>query len=768
MKNTLLLLILLMVCVNMADAQSWITLLRNADRQAADGKWQEAAALYTNVLKATTDKTARLECLQHRASCYKHLDTYDLAQTDYESALALCTDSTMKAVVSYNMADLLIQTGQYARVVTLLESVRFNKPDQECRRLANIATAYAYTGQSDKALAMLNDIIASHTQQDLTRTLLLQNRGFILWEMKRYDKALQDLQAALPQLQENAHYIALGNVALVEAELKRYDAALQHIDEALTWQAQAPGIGTTHSTYLITLRKKAEILLKAQRSTSAATAYKEFFKAEKEYVHTNFSKLSEQARLDFWLKENPLVSEMFALGNVEAAFLYDVALFRRNMALLGSRTAQQPTLLEQTLAHSRSTVASRLQAHEAAVEIVCYQDIVSGDSIYAALVCTKSDTRFTVIGRKADIHGYSIAGATLQKAVCQGARYAQSIYGDTILAAMVWTPIRQTLPPGIKRIYFAPEGIFQMLGIEHLPYPQFGTTDLRRVSATDRIWHATISSTGKALIIGGLDYNEEDTRKPIVKSGSNLTAYRTALELCGSPLAFKKLPATVPEADSVAHIMGGSYVHLVWEDELKRSMGNYHTIHLATHGYSLQVSLDRPSVLTRDSLRHDNSLWACGIALTGANVQGKENAAEDGLLSAREVCDLDLSSVRFVALSACQTAQGIVSDEGPAGMLRALKKAGAGTIIATLWAVNDKATRIFMRAFYKAWRTEHKDVHTAFHQAQEAVRRYAMPQAERRLPLAIHRQSSPKDKATPKTFCPYLSPQYWAPFILID
>lgn len=767
MKHTFVFLLLLLCGWQNMRGQSWIDQLRSADQQESQGHWQEAADLYTVVINTTPDETAKMECLQHRASCYKRLDIYDRSQADYEAVLRMTKDSVLRAVVAYNMSDLLIQTGQYDRAISLLKDIRLKNSEQEYRRLANLATAYAYSGQDDKALAMLDNLIPHSTADTTMHALLLQNRGFLLWNKHEYAKARQDLQTALPHLQGNTHYIALANMALVEAELKMFDQALQHINQVISWQAQAPSIGPHHSTYLISLRKKAEILLKAHRQAEAATTYKKYFKAEHEYVLDNFTKMSEQNRLDFWLKENPLVSEMFALGQQEAAFLYDVALFRRNIALMGDKTAQQQELLKEVLGHNRNMVATKLQPQEAAIELVCFQNILTGDSVYAALVCTKTGTKFVNITSKKALHGYSVANTTLEQAVCQGFRYAKTVYTDSVLAARIWSPIQQALPQKVKRVYFAPEGIFQMLGIEYLPYPSIKSIDLRRVSSTDRIHAPQPSINGKTLVVGGLDYSQEDLRQTTASTSTatNHTAYQMALRLCGGPLSFKNLPATIPEADTVAHILGTQYDRMMWEDELKKSIGNYQIVHLATHGYSLQVSFGTPSVFLRDSLRHDNSLWASGIALTGANVEGGKDCAEDGLFSARELSVLNLSNVRFVTLSACQTAQGIVSDEGPAGMLRALKKAGAGTIIATLWAVNDKSTRLFMKAFYQAWRLEREDIHTAFRQAQQALQQYAFPQARRSLPIAVHR---PTETSKPQLIHPYQSPQYWAPFILID
>lgn len=774
-KRLTLLLLFVVFTALAVRGQSWIDAMRQADHCMANGQWREAIGQYTTVIGATTDATARTECLQRRAACHKRLDEYEASQADYEAALAAAVDPRLRATISYNMTDLLMQTGQYGRAVTMLEGIRFADDRQECQRLANLATAYAYTGQAERALALLDDVISRDKVDDANRALLRQNRGFIGWSMGRRAEALADLNAALPSLQGNDHHMALANIAVVEAELGRADDALRHIDEALHGQATAPGIGPRHSTYLISLRKKAEILLKIGKRQEAAQVFKRYFASEKEYVRTHFGAMTEQARLDFWQKENPLVSELFALGDEEAAFLYDVALFRRALALMGRRTAERPAALSAALAQGRQEVAHRLRPHEAAVEWICYEDLLTGDSLYAALVCTPTQTRFVPIANKQTLHEHAVAGTTLQRAVCQGARYAQAIYSDSTLAALLWRPVCQVLPQGVKRVYFAAEGILQMLGAEYLPYPGIQRLDLWRVSSTaslDRARTTTANKAqGKALVVGGLDYNTTGATNATGASATltaatpNHTAHDMAIRLLGSSLSFSCLRGMAVEADTVARLLHTERLALMGEAQMKKNLGNYGRVHLATHGYSLQVTLAPPLAGLRDSLRHDNSLWASGIALTGANIDWQDAEAEDGLLSARELCDLDLSHVGFVALAACQTAQGIISDEGPAGVLRALKKAGAGTVIATLWAVNDKATDLFMKAFYQAWGQEGQEAHAAFRQAQQAVRDYAVAEAPRRAAsLARHAGQT----SVARTVHPFASPQYWAPFILID
>lgn len=56
----------------------------------------------------------------------------------------------------------------------------------------------------------------------------------------------------------------------------------------------------------------------------------------------------------------------------------------------------------------------------------------------------------------------------------------------------------------------------------------------------------------------------------------------------------------------------------------------------------------------------------------------------------------------LVVLSACETAQGRNLDgEGPLSFARAFGIAGAASTVASLWAVNDRATALLMTRFYQ-------------------------------------------------------------------
>ena len=71
-------------------------------------------------------------------------------------------------------------------------------------------------------------------------------------------------------------------------------------------------------------------------------------------------------------------------------------------------------------------------------------------------------------------------------------------------------------------------------------------------------------------------------------------------------------------------------------------------------------------------------------------------------VTAEEIASLDLSSVEWVVLSACDTGLGkLQRGEGVLGLRRVFETAGARTLIMSLWSVQDDATRAWMGHLYR-------------------------------------------------------------------
>ncbi|HOV57874.1 MAG TPA: CHAT domain-containing protein, partial [Rhodanobacteraceae bacterium] len=155
--------------------------------------------------------------------------------------------------------------------------------------------------------------------------------------------------------------------------------------------------------------------------------------------------------------------------------------------------------------------------------------------------------------------------------------------------------------------------------------------------------------------------------------------------------------------------------------------------HLATHGFSLDASCAAVPGASRSLTLQSTAREAIagevpavsGLAFSGAHL----GAPATGILSDVDLAALDLRGVDWIALSACDSGLGPVRrGEGVFGMRRALRLAGARTVVMSLWEVDDEATAALMAAVYAQRFGRGRDVPTAMAAAQRetlAARRAA-------------------------------------------
>jgi CHAT domain-containing protein len=134
------------------------------------------------------------------------------------------------------------------------------------------------------------------------------------------------------------------------------------------------------------------------------------------------------------------------------------------------------------------------------------------------------------------------------------------------------------------------------------------------------------------------------------------------------------------------------------ESNLK-SLRSPSILHVASHGFFSD------EVVSLNAEAKKNFLFHSGIVLTGANKSissGSTSFENDGIVTAFEVMNLDLSGTELVVLSACETGLGkIENGEGVFGLQRSFMQAGASNVLISLWKVDDDATRDLMIRFYE-------------------------------------------------------------------
>jgi CHAT domain-containing protein len=143
------------------------------------------------------------------------------------------------------------------------------------------------------------------------------------------------------------------------------------------------------------------------------------------------------------------------------------------------------------------------------------------------------------------------------------------------------------------------------------------------------------------------------------------------------------LPYSREEVESAAQLMGPGSTVLLGSKATKETLeaeplGDFRILHFAVHGVANETNPDRAALVFREGT----------------------NANDDGLLQVRDIRKLSLHA-DLVALSACDTGVGkIEGEEGVDSLTGAFLMAGAKSVVASLWPVNDRWTATLMDKFY--------------------------------------------------------------------
>ena len=397
-----------------------------------------------------------------------------------------------------------------------------------------------------------------------------------------------------------------------------------------------------------------------------------------------------------------------------------------------------------------SDVKKSLRPEDIAIEFLSFP--IQNDSVmYVALTLRKESEspKMTVLFEEKQLKGVS-----------------DSLYYQCKdMADLVWGPLLQELKD-IRNIYFSPAGVLYNIGIEYLPGME--NYNLYRLSSTRELVPLTVARSDHfAVLYGGLDYYAG-----LTALATNQKSYITDevfvehANVRGMKLRGGKelLPQTKIEVEQIAKELKKeqwNYNLLTGDDGTEESFKSLsgrrvNTLHISTHGF--YYTPEEADKIGYNFLRMDNrlaspedkSLTRSGLIMSGANhiLEGEElpDDVEDGILTAKEIANVDLRGLDLVVLSACQTGLGDISQgEGVFGLQRGFKKAGAKSILMSLWEVDDKATQILMTQFYKnlvAGMSKRQSLQSA----QKYLRMYKNEKGEQ---------------------C-YNEPKYWAAFILLD
>ena len=753
---------LLLICADTLRASIYETMQRGRQLSSC-GRYQDALASFDSVIASTKTRSSLLfEALDSRARCHKQLANYSLSLDDYNRALSINASKTNLSIVSLNKTDLLLQIGRYADAENILDNLEDLSLSIRNRRLSNLASVYVRTRRYDRAEELYKTLIE---EDSIGNSVTFQNLGFLYMMQGNWNHAVRALKRAYLSFPDDTpdKFIALSNLALTEAfSAFRTDATI-HIEDAIKNLTRL--LGPNHPDVITAKRKQGEIYLALNEKSIAFLAFKEFFERNSKNIISTFGSMTTQGRLDFWKKERPLLSLCFGLESTNPEFLFDVALFRRGIALLGNEQDYK-----RLLSVKGKDIQQKLKTGCAAVDFVVYPKRNDSGKLIdymGAVIATKSKIDFVTIGKISDIENHKVNDIRLKTAISSGRQnHINAIYADSILTELIWSRVLEKIN-NERHVYFVPDGILNLLAAEYLPGLPANISFHRLTSLVNLTQRNSKVNNGKFLLAGGLDYNNLDNE--ISKSSiPNHQAVEFLKENINN-VSFSTLQGMKEEVEEIyREYPDATITSTLSEESFKNRIKEFNRLHISSHGYTLHIDEPEQAYMLSDSIMADRSLLASGLVLTGANIAYNHKNREDGLLSARELCDMDMSNVDFIVLSACQTADGKISDEGPAGLVRGLKKAGANTIVATLWEVDDSAAKMFMTKFYQL-RKKGIGISQAFNKSREFLINYSVEEPE------MKAEYDPAIQATrivetgeTETSYPMAAPSMWAPFILID
>jgi len=315
--------------------------------------------------------------------------------------------------------------------------------------------------------------------------------------------------------------------------------------------------------------------------------------------------------------------------------------------------------------------------------------------------------------------------------------------GET-LRRKIWDPIAKHLLK-TTRVFVVPDGALNLVNLAALPNGQADylveTGPLIHYLSAERDLVPSEAAGIKGeglLVLGGPAFDEttlfaalnSKNPKSVVSSEALAMAspkYRGERSNCGDfqSMRFEPLPASGHEVKEIVSLWtkgsgAATVIDLTGaaasEAAFKEQASGRRVLHLATHGFFLAgrcpsalesargvggvkaAVQDEPPPVTGD-----NPLLLSGLALAGANHRAQAGPEEDdGILTAEEIAAMNLSGVEWAVLSACETGVGKVeAGEGVFGLRRAFQMAGAGTLIMSLWSVEDESARQWMAALYE-------------------------------------------------------------------
>ncbi|WP_082026627.1 CHAT domain-containing protein [Flammeovirga sp. OC4] len=343
-------------------------------------------------------------------------------------------------------------------------------------------------------------------------------------------------------------------------------------------------------------------------------------------------------------------------------------------------------------------IKSQLHEHEVVIEIVKAQLYETTQKAhYFALLISKNSTSPEFIPlEKADVletKGYAsyLSEMTSRRSLVLHEEHEYDTY------ELFWAPIQRKIDKlkiNPSSIYLINDGIYRLINLNTLKNKKTDKYILETHAIVPLVSSAKLMDDDQiefkektAVLLGNPDFS-----KKVENSRGMLSNFRIS-----------DLPGTQKEVDQISTILKNDDWNVelftqenATETNIKNIKSSPDILHIATHGFFFNQNTNK---------NINSSLFQSGLILSELSSKPfdeKFKEGNDGILSAYEVLNLNLTNTKLLILSACKT--GITNsfdDEEVLGLKFSFHTAGVKSMIMSLWDVDDFATQKLMSNFYR-------------------------------------------------------------------
>jgi CHAT domain-containing protein/TolA-binding protein len=631
--------------------QSGITLYRQANYRDAVQKFQEALTCYQEI----DDRQGEGNSLGNLGNAYLSMEQYTTAIEYYEQALAIARDIGDRQGEGTRLGNLGLayrSMGQYATAIEYYEQAlaiarAIGDRQGEGTRLGNLGNAYGAMGQYVTAI-------------------------------EYYEQALALARAIGDRRGEGRH---LGNLGIAYLSMGQYATAIEYYERAIAVIETLRGeLGVEEfkssfvAQYMSPYQGMIAALIKLSRIEDA------FHYAQRAKARTFLDQIGN-ARIDPRATDNPELIEQEQALLDEIRGLEAVLSGRSSFETLDDTRGGGPhTLTNEQQTETRSRLAQAYREYE---HLLARIKLTNPE--YASLRAVQASTLITVqqtLPSDVTLVEYYVVSdtQTLAFVVTQGSFHTEaiSVTRDSLsLATRQFYTETQTTLSGV------PASLQQLYDALVAPIEPYLTSERILIAPHDVLHYVPF-----AALHDGEGYLIEQHALVQLPSASVLPFVLEKARHEGSggpplilgdpdgslPFGRQEAQAVAELYDTTTHVGEEALEQLVWEQGPDAAI-----LHLATHGAYNEYA----------------PLFSRILLAAGAEEM------YDGVLEVHEVYNLDLSNAALVVLSACETRLGERSaGDEIVGLNRAFIYAGTPSVLASLWNVEDAATRDLMVGFY--------------------------------------------------------------------